>query len=30
MQEGDDLYQALQGLESEKFRLSHYHDDTFI
>jgi hypothetical protein len=23
------LYWALQGLESEKFRLTHYHDDTF-
>ncbi|KAH6630928.1 beta-lactamase/transpeptidase-like protein [Chaetomium sp. MPI-SDFR-AT-0129] len=28
--EGDQLYWALQGLESEKFRLTHYEEDTFI
>ncbi|KAK4141290.1 beta-lactamase/transpeptidase-like protein [Dichotomopilus funicola] len=27
--EGDHLYWALQGLESEKFRLAHYEDDIF-
>ncbi|KAH6848208.1 beta-lactamase/transpeptidase-like protein [Chaetomium sp. MPI-CAGE-AT-0009] len=27
--ENGHLYWALQGLESEKFRLTHYHDDTF-
>ncbi|KAK4238672.1 beta-lactamase/transpeptidase-like protein [Achaetomium macrosporum] len=28
--ENDHIYWAFQGLESEKFRLTHYEDDTFI